>query len=64
MNADHFLYPDKMIPTIELISALMEGSDLCEAHMRMKIGAVSRQVFVFPFGISDAGIQIKDAHQR
>ena len=64
MFAYHFFYPDKMIPTIELVSALVKGRDLRKSHMCMKVGTVGRQVFIFLFGIGDAGVEIKDTHLR
>ena len=62
MVAYHFFYPDEMIPTVELVSALMKSRDLREPHMCMEIGTVSRQIFIFSLRIGDTGIKIEDAH--
>lgn len=56
MLADYFFHPDHVVPTVEFVTALVELSDCCKAQMRVKIGTVFGEVFVFYRRIADASI--------
>ena len=57
---DHF-HPDHIVPAIEFIAAFVECPDFSEAHVRVELFAVPRQVLVFLDGIADAGVEIGNA---
>ena len=59
---DDLFHPDHVVPAAELVPAVVEGADQCEAQMLVEPGAVPGQVFVLRLRVADAGIQVQDAH--
>ena len=60
MFPDHLLHPDHVIPSIELIAALLKCAHQFISQMLMKMHTVICQMFVLMLCIGNAGIQIAD----
>ena len=60
MAAKELFHPDHVVPSAKFISAPAELPRQVEAKMGMKFRAVSGEVFVFCFRISNAGIEVLD----
>ena len=55
-------HPNHVIPSTKFISAFMEGPNLGESKMLMKLLTVSGQVFILYYRITDTGIQVQNVH--
>ena len=62
MFADNFFHPDHVVPAVEFVAAVFEGSAEVEAEVFVELGAVFVEIFVLYFGVADAGIKIQNTH--
>lgn len=61
MFSNQLLHPNHIVSTTELLSTLMEMSDLCIAKSLMEADTILRQVFIFWLNERDAGIHVEDS---
>lgn len=62
MFPDDFFHPDHVVPAVQFIAAVFEGTTEVEAEMFVELGTVFVEIFVLYFGVADAGIKIQNAH--
>ena len=62
MFSDDFFHPNHVVPTIKFVSAFMESSNLGKTEMLMELFTVPSQIFILCYGITNAGIQVQNAH--
>ena len=58
MLSNDLFHPNHVVPTIELLAALMEMSNCLVAQVFMEADTIQRQVFVLRIDEGDTGIHV------